>query len=177
MVDYSQYERPPKDSVLQKLSIMGNALKAAQERVEGLTDQLAKAQKDVKNISETAIPDLMKEANMKSFTTSAGSRITIVDRVHAHISKERHAAAIKWLDENGHGTLATRIVSVEFGREQEKAATDLKESLSDNFSEVNQKVSVHASRLKKWVKEMMGAGEFVPVELFGIHTAKVAEIT
>ncbi len=177
-VDYSGAVTPDSTDALAELSRLGTALTQAQANVKELETSLALAKKEVVNLSETQIPELMDEVGLTRFTTREGIPFKVSDQVFASITKAKKAAALAWLDNNGHGQIMKRKVIVEFDREQEDAANELTASLVGDYGDdgVLCDKSVHASTLKAWAREQLEAGADIPLELFGIHVRRIAKI-
>jgi hypothetical protein len=174
--DYSAFVEVDGTDALKKLHQLGNEMAQATKNVERLEKELAVAKKRVVDLSETEIPELMDSVGLESFTTREGIPFRIKKSVFASITKANHFKAMKWLDENGHSTLARRHVIVEFSKEQEEDATLLTKALGLKYEDVDQVAKVHPSTLRGWAREQLEAGADVPLDLFGIHTKRIAKI-
>jgi len=177
-VDYTGHVDPTSTDALADLSRLGGQLVVAQNAVKDAEDKLAAAKKVVVDLAQVTIPELMDSVGLSRFTTREGVPFKIKESVHTHISKANHYAAMKWLDEHGHSQIVKRKVIVEFGLEQEDGATELAADLSNTYGEggVDQTKAVHSSTLRAWAKEQLESGADVPLDLFGIHTRRVAQI-
>lgn len=175
--DYSEFQEGSADHNMVG-TITALAQRAADEAAEvaRLEAELDKAKSALKRTTETDLPSLMEELGMANFTTSTGLNIAIKEHVQAHIAKARYPDAVKWLDSNGHSALVKRTVTVAFNREQADAAKHLVDAQRVAGFDAKQEFKVEPSTLKKFVREKLEKGEEVPVELFGVHRYKVAEL-
>jgi len=179
---YSEFrdaERPG-EAVFAQLNSLVDAQLAAEQSVADLEEQLKKAKGKVVGISEHDIPDLMEEMGLSEFRTVSGLRVKIKEAIYANTSPskdpERHAAAMKWLEDHNHGGLIKRLISVGFNRDQEDAAAALCEKLEGEEYNVNKTNSVHPSSLRSWVNKMLEAGEDIPMDLFGVTKRRTSKI-
>ena len=176
--DYGEYaEAPQSDVSLADITEEANRLDALDVEIKQAEEALAILKKKQSDIAERSLPEMMGSVGLDSIRTSAGRVVTIKETVHVHVSKAQHAAAMAWLDEHGHSHLAKRKVVVQFNKDQETEATQLKGELDDKYPAVAQEVGVHSSTLKAWATEMLKNGDEVPKDLFGLHVKKTAQIS
>lgn len=150
---------------------------ALEKRVEDLELDLAKAQKDLKVISEDLLPATLAEVGMTKLRMDDGSEISVSRYYGASISKAKQAEAFTWLRENGHEDLIKNQLSVSFGRENDTLAQKLRDRLDDEGYDTAQKVWVEPMTLKAFVKEQVESGAPIPTETFGIFIGEKAKIT
>lgn len=174
--DYSEFDETASEDKLDKLTRLAQLAADQGAEVARLTAELEGASNAYRRTVEVDLPSAMEEANMATFTTDTGLEISVKERVHAHIAKERYPQAVKWLDENGHAALVKRTVIVAFNRDQAEAAQELVMRERASGLDAKQEFKVEPSTLKKFVREKLEKGEEVPVELFGVHRFKVAEL-
>lgn len=177
--DYSQDIKKPTNEVLADLNAKVSELVAAEKAVKEAEEALKQANIMYRNLREAVLPELMKDMGFESLRTVDGVDVELEEDIHAHISEERNEAAIKWLDENGHGDLVKRLVVIKFDRTQEALArkfqADLKKRKVQLPAEMSMKV--HPSTLKSFVKKALEDGVDIPIDTFGVHRRTVAKIT
>jgi hypothetical protein len=176
MTDYSDYVDAPEGDGLAELRRLADELDNAEGEVKRVERELKIAQARVKELSEEVLPAKMQEVGLESLKTPSGFEVEIKESVFAHIAKERAAKAFAWLDANKHGGMIKRTVIVAFNKDQETLAKNLHLELSDKFPGVTEAMKVEPATLKAWAKKRLEAGDDVPLELFGIHTKRVAKI-
>ena len=163
-------------SDMQRLSGLAEQLAEKEQKVEKLTLELKAAQKDVQDLAEGTIPELMEDLGFTSFTTASGFEISVEKHVHASITEENKSRAYRWFDENGCGGMIKRSVIVAFNRDQADSAKALAADLREKFPAVKEDLSVHHSTLKAWVKRRREEGEAVP-DSISVHEVNIAKVT
>lgn len=142
-------------------------------------EDLLKGYNDLrKNLLEVDIPQAMDILELQDYTTTDGARVTIKERIHAHISVEHQPKAFAWLRKNKFGGLIKTKLSLAFGKDEsalaKKAVAALKKSLGkSHMPEVTE--GVHPQTLKAFVKEQLEKGKDLPMDLLGIHRQQIAE--
>lgn len=178
MPDYSKENNlEAAHNTLAELAELAQQLDEAEREVDHRKLDLAKAEVRVRDLREILIPGLMDEVGLTTLQTSGGLTITIEDGVRAGISEERKPAALKWLDENGHGGMVKRKVTVEFARDQEEQVKELITNLRKTYPQTREEKKVETNTLKAWVRRRLKAGDPTPEDLFGIHTWPMAKLT
>lgn len=167
---------PPSDTALKQISQLAHDQLAAEATVAKLTEELELAQKMLLAISDEALPNAMTEAHLKSFTLDNGHQITIADEVAVNISEHLQPKLFAWLEKHGFGGLIKNVVSVPFGKDEEKAVTELGKVLTKMKMDYVTKKSIHAGTAKAFVKEQLAAKKDVPLELFGAYPYQRAKI-
>lgn len=163
-------------SDLKHLSDLAAQLQEARMEASRREAEYKKAAIRVQDLQENLIPEAMAAAGVDSFTTVDGKEITVVDFIGTTITEATREAAHKWLEDNGHGGMIKREISVLFNREQEEEANSLVGKLKDDYPAVQHKKSVHSSTLKSWVTGQLQDGADFPQELFNVFVKKVAKV-
>ena len=153
-------------------------LKSAKKTAAKKETELKEANDRVALLSEVLIPEIMEEDLHTDHFSSLqhGLIVKLKKLTFAHISEARKEAAHHWLEENGHGGMIKREITVAFNREQEDAANDLRSDLKKKYPGVKTKKAVHAGTLKAWAAKQLEKGANLPMELLGIHTQGTVEI-
>jgi SpoVK/Ycf46/Vps4 family AAA+-type ATPase len=176
--DYSEFEQSaPSSGDLQNLSALAHEMYLAELRVLDVAEELKKTQEQVRKISEDLIPELMKEIGIAEFTTHAGVKLCVKDVLRASIPVARRSEAYKWLNDNGHGDLIKRNITVGFGRGEGDEALELLEDLDAKGLRVKDEEKIEPSTLKKFVGDQLKEGNMIPLDLFGAYQFKQAKIT
>lgn len=168
------------------MSELSNLVALAEEMVRleyaiaDINDQLKSLAGLRRAIEESDLPEAMEAAGVTDFTLKDGRKVTTKLRTHTHISEDHQEGAFEWLRINGHDDIIKRMISVSFGKGEDKKAEALfamlvkRKGLSDNS--IVGKQTVHPQTLKSFVTKVLAAGEEIPHELFGIHQVPVAVI-
>lgn len=174
--DYSEHVEEVSEDKLDRLTRLAQLAADQGAEVARIAAELEAATAAHKRTVEVDLPSAMEDAGMAEFTTGTGLKICVKERIHAHIAKERYPQAVAWLDENGHSGLVKRTVIVAFNRDQAEAARELVLRERGEGLDARQEYKVEPPTLKKFVREKLEKGEEVPVDLFGVHRFKVAEL-
>lgn len=170
----------PTDAVFEKLWAFVNEQAEAEREVKKLTADLARANERLKDIRERRLPAYMLELGLPEFKHTSGLHIMLKREVHASLPKdpERKAVGIKWLDDNGHGSIVKRQIVVDFDREHEKWALKVERNLRRYKEplEIAVERNVHGGTLKSFIKNMIKEGRAVPMELFQAYEQTIAVI-
>lgn len=177
MHDYADDIAGPTDGQFKQLNELTLNLNRAEIQKAEAEAALAKAKGEVRDISEKQLPELMETMGLKDFTTSEGLRVKLKISYHASIPKGRHSEAMRWLDEQGHGGMIKRNVTVKFTRDQEDEAHALVSELSGQFPQVDETMKVESATLKAFVREILEAGGEIDDELFGIYKRRTVQVS
>jgi len=159
------------------VALRAQQLRIAQSAAEHLTSDLKAANELVRRIEEVDLPDAMAAIGMQKFVLTTGETVDVKTEYHASIPKAREGEAFNWLREHNADALLKRIVSVQFGRGEDDAAGEIAAMLENEYSlPVEQKLSVHPSTLKSFVKERIEEGAELPQDLFGVHIINRARV-
>ena len=178
MNSYADYvDKPTQDNpALAQLNELANQQRAAELKVEEAQKALKAAQEELRVVKEGTLPTLMDELGLETFKTTDGLEIDVSEKIRAGISKERAPGAFAWLRANGHSKLIKHEVTVQFGKGGDDDAEELAKELATDYSEVDNKQSVHPSTLQAFIKQKLRAGEEIPLELFGVHRQRFAQV-
>ena len=162
-----------------EVTTLAELMMGHEAKMKALLQEAAEEKKNVERIAQIDLPELMLEAEMQEFTMTNGNTVKVKEHVHAAITEANNEEALKWLRDNGFGGLIKAVVKVSFSANEEgiEQATELTEKLVETHgNDVEMKQTVHAARLKAFVKEQLEAGAEIPRQLFGVHTFSEAEV-
>ena len=164
------------DNILARLSEAAEDQLAAEKALEAAEVEQKRAKDALKKIQEVTIPELMDEAKLSEFKTESGVKISVKENIRASISAANRPDAFAWLREHGHEALIKRQVTVMFGKGEDATAAEAIKALEERELPVDDKSSVHAQTLAKFIREKLEAGEEVPMELFGVFRQRVSTV-
>lgn len=177
--EYADFKAEADKPTDEKFALLAGIVDEARRRnneIERLSAELQTEQDALHAILWIRLPALMDEMGLTEFKNKDGLKITVADEVFCSISAERNFAAMKWLEDNQHGGMIKREITVAFNKDQQDQATALLAELDGKYAGLSNKKAVHASTLKAWVKEMLRQGKALPNELFGIKQVRLAKI-
>lgn len=148
-----------------------------QSTVEQIEEQLKEARANLRQVQERDLPEAMLACNMEKFTTADGHSISVTETLYASVAKKNKAAAAKWLIENELGSLVKEDVIVSFDSGQHDKLKEVIDILVDagvvNFTTAE---SMSTASIKSAIKELLGDGKEVPLDLFGAYFARKAVV-
>jgi len=176
--DYTQYINNDSSAEvdLAQLQRLVTGQRNAQNEVERLESELAKAKEVLRDYSERQLPGVMDAIGIASFHTSDGLSVEVLERIHANIPANRAPKAFAWLRANDHGSLIKRTLTVAFGKGEDAEANKLYTDLASKYR-VKDDEKVHHSTLTAFVKEMLAHGEEIPLDELGVHRQRIAKVS
>lgn len=159
---------------------LNNLIRLMETRIQEVADaetRLATAQENLKSVSEHQIPAQLELMGLKEFVDSEGRKVKVVTKIRVSLPEAKKPAAFAWLQDNGHGGLIKRTVTVAFNRDQQAAATELAVSLQGKFAGVKQALKVEPATLSAFIKGQLEDGADFPEDVFKVFEQKTTKIT
>lgn len=161
---------------IKQLSDLSDKLLDAERQVAEAEDALKKAQDHRRDIAERQIPELMDQMGLEEYKTNAGLKVKVKEIIRTSIPQKHKDKAFKWLEDNGHGGLIKRTLSVAFARDEQERAAAAQAELKKHFANVKQDMKVEPSTLRSFVSHQLAEGEEIPEDLFGVHRQREAKV-
>lgn len=144
---------------------------------EALSINLKELSENIRKITEQVLPELMDGANCGEFKTTAGAVYGIKDIIQASISKANEVEAFEWLRKEDHEDLIKRELKLKFSKGQDNVAKEVCQVLIRDFDlSPEDKQTVHPGTLSAFVREQMGTGASLPMDLLGVFTGRKAYV-
>lgn len=179
-------------SALGQVGALVDELKDKQRELEKIELKAATIRADISDLELKRLPEAMKTANTKNFTTTGGETIALIDFIQVSIPSQsaidkargdekaelmqRRTAAHTFLTENGHGGLLKTDVIVSFGKDKEEEVQATVKLLKENQFQPTVEQGVHPATLLSWAKEMKEAGKVPPEDIFNTFVGNKAVI-
>lgn len=148
-----------------------------EKEVVRIEEQLKEAKAKLRQVQERDLPEAMLACNMETFVTTAGLKVSVKETLYATVTAKNKVAAAKWLIENELGALVKEDVVVSFDGGKHEGVEQLVQLLEDagvnNFTTAE---SMNTASIKSAIKELLGEGVEVPLELFGAYFARKAVV-
>ena len=173
----------PSDEKIKELSNLATVQVALENQIERAEELLSKLKKDLRDISEFKLPELMSEIGMSEFKLVDGAKITIQPICTGKIDDTNREPCIDWLMDNGHGALLKSTLELNFNKgeklDYEVISALINESLKQLDLQYKQKLDrgVHYATLNAFIKEQITNGEQFPMELFKVYLGRKTKIT
>ena len=164
------------NTALATVSRLAGAIKAKENEVQSLDEQLKMAKKELLKLTDEELPASMSEVGIASFTLEDGSEVNIKPTYGASILVKNRPAAYEWLRDNGYDDIIKNKISCDFGRGEDDMAAAFKALASKEGFAAEQETGIHSSTLRAFVKERVENGDEFPMELFGAWGAQRATI-
>jgi len=148
-----------------------------QASIKEMDEILSKKKSELRNLEENLIPSLMEEMNCYTFRDRNGRGFDLTFKYRGSIRADSRAKAFQWLEENGHGGLIKRGVSVEFNKDQEQAAVGLLHDLKGTYPHAEMSRKVHPSTFDAFVRECQSKGINLPDEFFSVYAQPKLKVT
>lgn len=151
----------------------------AEADLERAENSVKIAARDLAEIRETLIPDLMDEMELSSFTSRTGVEVKIQDSIRANISPKdpvRMVKAMKWLRDMGFAKLIKNKIEILANSDDEAQSVVRYLSKFPDQLDFSEMPSVHPSTLSSWVNKRMLAGEEVDEELLGVYNRRFSKV-
>lgn len=184
----------PDDADLGTVAKLAEEQIAAEAEVAQLTNALKLAEARLASIRDDQLPKTMLMVGLSEFKLTGGAKVTV--REHYRCGQlddapdkedfprrplEDRLAALSWLEENGHGDIARRVVTITLGADQEGLARELIDHIrahrSGNNLNIDHKRTVPWNTLSSFAKEQVKHQEDPPLELLGVTVQSSAKIT
>lgn len=155
------------------------AFEALKAELEALTAEVAQAGAQ---LGARIVPEMMADHQLPSFPLAGNLVVVVEEKTHATVKKEHRDAVYDWMEQNGHGALIKRAVTVPITVKKEDRVkalvTELEAAIKevDPDLEVGQERDIHHSTFAAWVRERLREGEAYPEDLVGVHVARVARV-
>lgn len=169
--------REYKEEDLSQLTKLASRQLEIEQHIKELEEQLAKAKRDLYQVSAEDIPGLMDEIGMQEFLLKSGERIKVRRVVKASIPQKHKAEALRWLRDNNAGSLIKNEVTAAFGKGEDQNAFKLFAALQKRGLNVKQKEGVHGQTLAAYVREQMEKGIALPNEILGVFEYMETKVT
>lgn len=176
MIDYEA--DAPEGATAEQLKQLGKLIEAAtvaRRKVDELEAALKAAKRDLDVIECADIPALLDAAGLASVEASDGTRVSVVESLYASIPKKNKADAARWLRQHGQGGVIKRTLStpVDDDGVYDRVVEALEAAGVSTYAMVE---DMNTGTVKAIIKELLGEGVDVPLELFGAYLERRARL-
>lgn len=164
----------PTTEAVRNIAELARQQMQAEAEVEEAEAALKRAKEQLRNIQEKLLPDAMSEVGVTEFKLTGGGKVTVKPYYSASLRRDAKDRAEAWLNENGHGGMVKREISVRIGRGQDKIAERVRNGLRSADIPFEEDVSVHPQTLAAWAREMTESNQPIPEDLFTVYIGSKA---
>lgn len=177
MEEYTQYATPQLgDNILAQIAATAREIIAAKLAVEEATEALQMKQRALAHLEETVMPEFMNEAGQQKLTTSDGLIVEIKDVLRGQPTLEKQSEAFAWLRENGQGSIIKSEIKADLGKVDPDTVKKVSDAMKEAGAKPLTKEAVHYQTLHSVVRELLGRGDSVPLELLGVTKQTKADV-
>tara|TARA_R110002110_G_scaffold55760_1_gene158993 strand:- start:68 stop:643 length:576 start_codon:yes stop_codon:yes gene_type:complete len=162
------------DSKLDKVSRLCSEAARLQEDVDRTAEEHKHFKKALHKVTDEYLPEALEELDLEKVVMKDGSEITIKPVYAASIPKDRKPEAFAWLREHGYGDIIKNNVTVTFGKGEDDDAQSFMDMCDERGFSPEQREKVEAMTLKAWLREIVEAGDAIPLDLFGAFVSQRA---
>ena len=156
-------------------------LKALEDDIKDLEEQLEGKKAKAKVISYENIPNILAEKGLSEIKLADGSQVTVKRIVNAYLPKEdkieERKKALEWLRKNDLGDIIKNDITVSFGRNEDNKAAQYANLAKGQGFQPTQKLKVEPMTLKALVRERIEAGKTMPMDIFNVFVGNRTKIT
>jgi len=164
----------PTTDELTEIATLAIKQTALEEELLAMEDQVKDCKKRLEEVQTRLLPDAMLKAQISTFTTTDGKKISVKDIVRCNISKKNEQAAFQYLREHGAEVLIKNEIKVGFFKGQDAEAKTAIKTLSDMGLYPELKESVPWNTLSSWAIEQIANGVALDAPLLGLYKGKKA---
>lgn len=124
--------------------------------------QAALISDEITRLTQTVLPGLMDEAQLKQLVLDDGTPLKREDDVYASISKDNANAAADWLIANGYGSIVKMGFNIAVDKGDTKLQAKIRKLLTKECIGYEELSSVHSGTLRSFAKESVEAGRKLP---------------
>lgn len=194
-----EFSSGPTDAEQSEVVELARRQLAAEYRVERAEAELDAAKDELRAVRDGLLPAAMSTAGIEELKLTGGYRLTVreefvcgqLDDVADELKRanrdgqlprplEERLAALAWLDDNGYGDLARRLVTVTLGAKSEELASELVELLrrhpAGNQLAIDQRRVVPWNTLSGFARDEVAQGHEPPLATLGVTVLRRSRI-
>lgn len=165
---------PPKEK-LSQLSIMASKQLTIEQEIAEKEKEIEELKGNLAKVSEIAIPELMSALGLSEVRLTNGLILSVKSFYSAKITDQ---AAYTWLENNGYGDIIKGEVSLQYPKDTDK---EIIEAICTYIAEkgffAENKIQVHPSTLRAWIKGVIEEGVQIPRELFNVYVGQRSKLS
>jgi hypothetical protein len=149
-----------------------------EERIFQTEEYLKNLKKDLADIEERRLPQIMLESGMLEFKMRDGSQISVGDVIQGGFPKDvpKREALFSWLIKEGGQENIKDHFELHFTKGQYEEAVKLRKLLQANNVIFDEFENVHTQTLYAFMREKIREGTLPPFDDFGLRYFKKANI-
>jgi hypothetical protein len=165
------------EETLAKLSTLTRRMSELEEELDKLDRSKKDKMAELDRIRDFELSDLLLSNNVTSLKLATGEKVEIKQMIFASITEANSEKAFSWLRENKFEAIIKNKAEVDLGKGgSDEKIGPLAKLVEDLGLVMKVKETVNPQTLKAFVKEQMGQGRNIPLDLFSVHTVNRASV-
>lgn len=165
------------DDILSQLTRLAEQQDAHEDNVARLERELKEAKAQLRDVQERAIPELMDSLGVTLYELKNGVRVEVKETLRFSVPKDKKDEAYNWLEQNDAGGAIKRHVGADFPVDEAQEAENAAALLRERGIHVDVDRRMAPATMGAILREMLEAGENVPLDLFGAYRQRKSKIT
>lgn len=161
---------------LERLGGLASRLQELEADIEARTAELKELQNEARGIAERDIPGVLDETGLSDVRLTDGTRVVIRTGLNVSTTGKYRGVINKWLEDNGHDDIIKDEFKIPFGKDEDAAIKALTSYLTGTGLQFDEKRYVAPQTFGALVRELMEAGEDVPLDDLGITEWRRAKL-
>jgi hypothetical protein len=168
----------PTEDQLKNIAMYASEALELEERIFQTEEYLKNLKKDLADIEERRLPQIMLESGMLEFKMRDGSQISVGDVIQGGFPKDvpKREALFSWLIKEGGQENIKDHFELHFTKGQYEEAVKLRKLLQANNVIFDEFENVHTQTLYAFMREKIREGTLPPFDDFGLRYFKKANI-
>jgi hypothetical protein len=164
------------DKKLGRVATLANQVQDLEREIAEQESALKSLKEKKRQIAEDLLPAVMTEHGLSDITLNDGSKVTVKKFYSCTIPGDRTEKAFDWLRENGHEGLIKHRLTIDFTRDRDDQALQVKKELENKGLYPGDKEWVEPSTLRGFAREQIEAGSELPEDCFNLFIGERATI-
>ena len=156
--DIAEFE----DKKLGRMATLANQVLDLEKEISEQETALKSLKEKKRQITEDLLPAVMTEHGLSDITLSDGRQITVKKFYSCTIPTDRTEKALDWLRQHGHDGLIKHRLTIDFTRDKDDQALQVKKELEGKGLYPGDKEWVEPSTLRGFAREQVEAGGLLP---------------
>lgn len=170
----AQAEKPVVRDVIARLVATYKQTLDEKAALDAQTEALSER---ARKLVEFTIPEALRAANLSGIKLPDGTKVDLDSAVQTSLSAEKKPAAYTWLREHGHEDVIKSKLSIAFAKGDTERVDATRAALEELQVPFELQDDVHASTYKALIRELMGNGEQLPLDVLGVFIVEQAKVT
>jgi hypothetical protein len=164
------------DKKLGRVATLANQIVSLDKEINSKEAVVKDLKDQRRRLSEDMLPAVMTEHGLTEVILADGSKVSVKKFYSCTIPADKTERAFEWLRDNNHEGLIKHRLTVDFSRDKDDQALNVKHELEERGLYPADKEWVEPSTLRGFAREQIEAGSGLPDNLFNLFIGERATI-